>query len=119
MNKNYTNLIYANPFKTRICRSIISVIQKQKQNTIEYIKHKKKCFGCTIYRKLYSDWVKCCFSKKKEPPIFIYKGMTLALELLLLSSDSTKMPFLPAIRPPAPVIRVWIVTPQARLYVEP
>ena len=59
------------------------------------------------------------FFEKKEPPNFIYKGMTLALELLLLSSDSTKMPFLPAIRPPAPVIRVWIVTPQARLHVEP
>ena len=59
------------------------------------------------------------FFEKKEPPIFIYKGMTLALELLLLSSDSTKMPFLPAIRPPAPVIRLWIVTPHARLHVEP
>ena len=29
-NKNYTNLIYVTQVKKRICRSIISVIQKQK-----------------------------------------------------------------------------------------
>ena len=68
---------------------------------------------------MYSGWAKWCFPKKKEPPIFIYKGMTLTLKLLPLSSDSTKMPFLPAIRPPAPVIRLWVVTPHARLHVEP
>ena len=53
---------------------------------------------------------------KKEPPIFIYKGMTLTLKLLPLGRDSTKMSFLPAIRPP--VIRIQIFTPHARLHVE-
>ena len=43
--------------------------------------------------------------------------MILPLKLLSLSSDSTKMPFLPAIRPPA-LIRLWIVTPHAKLHVE-
>ena len=57
------------------------------------------------------------FFQKKEPPIFIYKGMTLTLKLLPQSSDSTKMPFLPVIR--HPVIKVQIVTPYTRLYVEP
>ena len=37
--------------------------------------------------------------------------MTLTLKLLPLSIDSTKMPFLPAIRPPVAVI----VTPHTRL----
>ena len=57
--------------------------------------------------------------EKKEPAIVIYKGMALTLKLFLLSSDSTKMPFLPAIRPPAPVIKVWIVALNAKLQVEP
>ena len=59
------------------------------------------------------------FFEKKEPPIFIYKGTTVSLRLLPLSSNSTKMPFLPTIRPPTLVIRLWIVTPHARLHVEP
>ena len=37
--------------------------------------------------------------QKKEPPIFVYRGMMLTLKLPSRSSDSTKMPFLPAIRP--------------------
>ena len=53
--------------------------------------------------------------KKKKKNIFIYNGMTLTLKLLSQSSDSTKMPLLPAIRPP--VIRVQIVTPHTRLHV--
>ena len=56
-------------------------------------------------------------SLKKEPPIFIYKGMILTLKLLSQSSDSTNMPFLPAIRPP--VTRGWIVIPHTRIHVEP
>ena len=59
------------------------------------------------------------FFEKKEPAIVIYKGMALTLKLFPLSSDSIKTPFLPAIRPPAPVIRVWIVTLNAKLHVEP
>ena len=53
---------------------------------------------------------------KKERPIFISKGMTLTLKLLSRSSDSTKMSFLPAIRPH--IIRVRIVTPHTKLHVE-
>ena len=56
------------------------------------------------------------FFEKKESPTFIYNGMTLTLKLLSESSDSTKMPLLPAIRPP--VIRARIVTPHTRLHVE-
>ena len=41
--------------------------------------------------------------------------MTLTLKLLSRSSDATKMPFLPAIRPP--VIRVRRVTLHTRLHV--
>ena len=52
---------------------------------------------------------------KKEPPIFIYKGMTLTLKLLSGSSGSTKMPFFPAVRPT--VIRGQIITPHTRLHV--
>ena len=54
------------------------------------------------------------FFEKKEPPIFINKDMTLTVKLLSRSSDSVKMPFLPAIRP-----RGKIVTPQTRHHVEP
>ena len=54
---------------------------------------------------------------KKEPPIFIYKSMILTLKLFSRSSDSTNMPFLPAIKPP--VIRGWIVVPHTRIHVEP
>ena len=43
--------------------------------------------------------------------------MTLTLKLLSQSSDSTKMPLLPAIRPP--VVRIRIVTPHTRPHVEP
>ena len=57
------------------------------------------------------------FFEKKEPPIFIYKDMTLTLRLLSRSSGLTKMLFIWAIRPP--VIRVRIVTPHTRLHVEP
>ena len=54
--------------------------------------------------------------KKKKKNIFIYNGMTLTLKLLSQSSDSTKMPLLPAIRPP--VVRIWIVTPHTRLHMK-
>ena len=111
MINNYTNLVYANQLKAQLSRSITSVI-RNKKNTTECKKHKKQCFECTVAELNY-------VFRKKDPPIFIYKGMTLTLKLLPLSSDSTKMPFLPAIRPPAPVIRLWIVTPHARLHVEP
>ena len=57
------------------------------------------------------------FFENKEPPIFIYKGMALSLKLLSWRSDSTKMWFLPAIRPT--VIKVPITTPHRRLHVEP
>ena len=57
------------------------------------------------------------FKKKKETPIFIYKSMILTLKLLSRSSDSTKMPFLPASRPP--VTRGQIVIPHARLHADP
>ena len=69
-----------------------------------------------LFPKLYSTELTDVV-RKKEPPIFIYKGMILTLKLVTRSSDSTKMPFLPATRPP--VIGGRIVIPHLRLYVEP
>ena len=65
MNKNSTNLIYANQLKTRICRSIISVIQKQKHNIIQKAE-KTWRFGCTFSPKLYNGWAHWIFSKKQK-----------------------------------------------------
>ena len=55
------------------------------------------------------------FRKKNEPPIFIYKGMTLTLKLLSRSNDSTKMPFLPSIRPPVIELRITHKIPRGNL----
>ena len=78
MIKNYTNLIYANQLKTRISRSIISVIRnkthdgiRKAQETMPWMYHLPQMM----------------LFEKKEPPIFIYKGMKLSLKLLPLSSS--------------------------------
>ena len=55
--------------------------------------------------------------RKKEPPVFVSKGMPLTLKLVSRISDSTKIPFLPAFR--TPVIKGQIVTPQGRFHMEP
>ena len=55
------------------------------------------------------------FRKKNEPPIFIYKGMTLTLKLLSRSNDSTKMPFLPSIRPSVIEVRITHKIPRGNL----
>ena len=65
--------------------------------------------------KLYSDGANWCCSKR-EPSIFFYKGMIVTQKLVTRSSDSTKMSFLPAIRP---VIKGQIVMPHTRLHAEP
>ena len=67
--KNYTNLIYANQLKKRICRSIIIVIQKQKtqQNTRST---KNTMFWMYLLPKLYSDGHKC-FSKKRTTHFYL------------------------------------------------
>ena len=114
-NKNYTNLFYANQLKKRIYRSILSVIQNQRTqyNTNT---QKKQCVGCT-FSPNYTVTELIDVVRKKEPLISIYKGMILTLKLVDRSSESTKMPFLPAIRPP--VIRGRIVIPHLRLHVGP
>ena len=101
--KNYKNLIYANQLKKRICRPNISMIQNTK---VEYKSIENALLWMYFLPKLCSDWAKWC-----------YKDMILTLKLRSRSSDSTKMPFLPAIKPP--VIRRRIVIPQTRLNVEP
>ena len=65
MNKNSTNLIYANQLKTQICRSIISMIQKQK-HSITQKAEKTWWFGCTFCPKLHIGWAGWIFSKKQK-----------------------------------------------------
>ena len=93
------------------------MIQKQK-NTIEYKKHKKyNALGVHSPPNYAMAELNDVFrKKKKESAIFIYNGMIMTLKLLSQSSDSTKGPLLPGIRPP--VIRVRIVTPHTRLHVK-
>ena len=70
--------------------------QRTQQNTKA---EKTQCHGCGVSTNYTVAELNEVFLKK-EPPIFIYKEMILTLKLLSGSSDSTKMPFLPAIRPP-------------------
>ena len=108
-HKNCANLIYANQFKKRICRLIISVSHKPK--------HKKQNVMKVTSSLNYTVTELHDVIQKEEPHIFIYKSMTLTLKLFSRSSSSTKMPFLSANR--TTVIRGRIVTPHTRLHVEP
>ena len=65
MIKNYTNLIYADQLTKR----------SKKHKTIQKAQ-KTQFFGCTFSPKLHLG---NAVLRKKEPPIFIYKGMTLTL----------------------------------------
>ena len=111
INEHYTNLFHANQLKKRICRSTLSVIEKQRTqwNTKA---QKTQCYGCT-FSSNYTVTELIDVVRKKEPPIFICKGIILTLKLVTWSSDSTKIPFLPAIRPP--VIGGRIVMPHLSL----
>ena len=67
MIKNYTKLIYVNQLKTRICRSVMNVIQKEKHNTIQKAQ-KTQCFGSTFSPNYTVTKVNDFFQKKKNHP---------------------------------------------------
>ena len=89
MNKNSTNLIYANQLKTRICRSIISVIQKQKHNIMQKAEKHDALGVHSLLNYTMAELIDV-FRKKKQQK----NCMTPTLKLFCKSSDSTKMTLL-------------------------